>query len=75
MKEAHTEFDFQGKFKPSEKYISVPEFCKKFDPELDPQNIYRKCREGELPSVKIGQLRYIALRELEASTKGLESVK
>ena len=68
MKETRTEYDFRGKFKPSENYISVPEFCKKFEPELDQQNIYRKCREGELPSIKIGQLRYIALRELEDST-------
>jgi len=62
-----TTFDIKGDYSPSRNYQSIPDFCDSFKPALNTNNIYRKCREGELPYIKIGRRMFIDLDALKAS--------
>jgi len=62
-----TVYDIQGDYNPSGNYKSIPAFCDSFKPALNKENIYRKCREGELPYIKIGRRIFIDLDALKAS--------
>ena len=60
-------YDIQGNYNPKGNYQSIPDFCNSFKPILNKENIYRKCRLGELPHFRIGRRIFIDLDAMKAS--------